>query len=75
MKSFIIIFLLLCCSLMLFSCTSQQQGDQMMITTSSVEARELYIQGREKADNIEFTAAMMLFDQALKKDPDFARCK
>jgi tetratricopeptide (TPR) repeat protein len=72
MKSFIIYFLLLCCSLILYSCTSQQQSDQMLITTSSEEAKELYIQGRDKADNIEFTAAMRIFDQALEKDPDFA---
>ncbi len=72
MKSIIYCFLLICCSFMIFSCTSQQQNDQMLITTSSAKARELYIQGREKADNIEFTAAMMLFDQALEEDPDFA---
>lgn len=72
MKSIIYCFLLICCSFMIFSCTSQQQIDQMLITTSSPEARELYIQGRVKADNIEFTAAMMLFDQALEEDPDFA---
>jgi hypothetical protein len=72
MKSFIVYFLMLCCSLIIYSCTSQQQSDQMLITTSSTEAREFYIQGREKAANIELTAAMMLFDQALEKDPDFA---
>jgi tetratricopeptide (TPR) repeat protein len=60
------------CLILVFSCTNQQQSDQMMITTSSEEAKQLYLQGREKADNIEFTAAMILIDQALEKDPDFA---
>jgi len=72
MKLFIYCCLLICCSFMIFSCTSDQQNDQMFITTSSEEARELYLQGRDKADNIEFTAAMMFFDRALEKDPDFA---
>jgi tetratricopeptide (TPR) repeat protein len=44
----------------------------MMITTSSDEAKNLYLQGRDKADNIEFAAAMILFDQALEKDSEFA---
>jgi tetratricopeptide (TPR) repeat protein len=60
------------CLVLLSSCSYQQQSDQMMITTSSEEAKQLYLQGREKAENIEFTAAMMLFDQALEKDPEFA---
>jgi tetratricopeptide (TPR) repeat protein len=57
---------------MLFFCTCQQQSDQMLITTSSEEAKQLYLQGRDKADNVEFEAAIPLFNQALDKDPNFA---
>jgi tetratricopeptide (TPR) repeat protein len=50
---------------------SAQQGD-MPITTSSKEALALFIQGRDKAENLEQTAAIPLFDQAIQKDPGFA---
>ena len=72
MKSFNFYLLVLCSIVLVFSCTAQKQRDQMLITTSSEEAKQLFLQGRDKADNIEFAAAMMLFDQALEKDPDFA---
>lgn len=42
------------------------------VTTSSPEARQLYLQAQEKADNLELPAAAKLIDQAIEKDPDFA---
>jgi tetratricopeptide (TPR) repeat protein len=72
MKSFTYFCLVLGCLVFISACSNQQQGDQMMITTSSEEAKQLFVQGRDKAENIELAAAMMLIDQALEKDPDFA---
>jgi tetratricopeptide (TPR) repeat protein len=45
---------------------------EMAITTSSPEARQLYVQARDKANNLELQAALKLIDQAIAKDPDFA---
>jgi tetratricopeptide (TPR) repeat protein len=45
---------------------------EMPITTSSAEARQLYLQAWEKADNLELQAASELADQAIAKDPSFA---
>lgn len=44
----------------------------MSITTSSAEARQLYLQAVDKAENLELDAAAKLADQAIAKDPDFA---
>jgi len=44
----------------------------MPVTTSSAEARDLYLQGMTKLDNIEFEAAGDFFERAIGKDPDFA---
>ena len=45
---------------------------EMPITTSSAEARQIYLQAREKADNLELQASGELADQAIAKDPSFA---
>lgn len=45
---------------------------ELPITTSSSEARQLYVQARDKADNLELQAALTLLDQAIAKDSDFA---
>ena len=45
---------------------------ELPLTTSSPEARALYLQAQEKADNLERPAALKLLDQAIAKDPDFA---
>lgn len=46
-----------------------QKGGQMPITASA-EARALFLQGRNKVDNLEDPG--MLFEQAIQKDPNFA---
>ena len=48
------------------------QGSQIPVTTVSDEARETFIIGRQKAENIQPEAALMLFDRAIELDPDFA---
>jgi tetratricopeptide (TPR) repeat protein len=50
-------------------------GDAGMIpiTTSSPEARKLYLEGREFADTLRATDARKLYEQAVAKDPAFAR--
>jgi len=48
------------------------QSGEIPVTTSSQEARDLFLQGREKVENIEFVSAAALFDQAIEKDPNFA---
>ncbi len=45
---------------------------EVPITTSSDEARQLYLQAREKADNIDNVAARKLVTEALAKDGEFA---
>lgn len=51
---------------------SAARGQGIPITTASDEARRLFLEGREKFDNIEFATAAGIFDQAIGKDPDFA---
>lgn len=48
------------------------QTDEVAITTSSTEARDLFVNGRDKFENTEFATAAPLFDQAIQKDPNFA---
>ena len=57
-----------------FGCAKQttMMEDEIPITTSSDEARLLFIQGREKQDNLKSYEAADLFDEAIQKDPDFA---
>jgi tetratricopeptide (TPR) repeat protein len=45
---------------------------EMPITTSSAEARQIYVQARDKADNLELEAAAELAERAIALDPDFA---
>jgi tetratricopeptide (TPR) repeat protein len=59
----------------LFSC-AQQSGltvGEIPITTVSDEARQLFLQGWEKQDNLKAYEAADLFDEAIQKDPNFAR--
>jgi tetratricopeptide (TPR) repeat protein len=65
-----ILSILLLCSCLLISCAKPEKG--MPITTTSSEARDLFLQGRDKYENIELTAAAQLFDQAIAKDSNFA---
>ena len=48
------------------------QNKEVPVTTTSKEARDLFMQGRDKLDNSEAVAASALFDQAIQKDPNFA---
>jgi len=72
MRYFIVSFLYFFGAIFIFSCTAPQTNDQMEITTASSEAKELFFKGREKFANVELSAAVILFDQAIEKDPDFA---
>jgi tetratricopeptide (TPR) repeat protein len=58
-----------------FSCAKQTTmiEGEIPITTLSDEARQIFIQGREKLDNLKSYEAADLFDEAIQKDPDFAR--
>ena len=57
---------------MIYACTPQKPPTDIPITTASEEARQLFLQGRDKSENIEFDKAAVLFDQAIQKDPNFA---
>lgn len=48
------------------------QNKEIPLTTSNKEALDYFLQGRDKLENFENTAAQLLFDQAIKADPDFA---
>jgi len=48
------------------------QSGEIPITTPSEDARSLFLQGRDKFENIEFVAAAGFFDKAIEKDPNFA---
>ncbi len=48
------------------------QKGEMQITTSSKDALKAFLDGREKIDHIEFTAAAKLFEKAIQEDPNFA---
>lgn len=67
MKTLIYVFFLLVVPINL-----QAQTKEIPITTSSKEALDLFLQGREKLENVENNAAALLFDEAIKKDPNFA---
>lgn len=45
---------------------------EIPITTSSEEALKLFLEGREKRENLQTNVAAELFDQAVEKDPEFA---
>jgi len=57
--------------LLLFSCTKIQKTE-MPITTQSKEALKLFLDGRDKFDNLEFQQAYDLFSQAAELDSNFA---
>ncbi|HLN72438.1 MAG TPA: tetratricopeptide repeat protein [Prolixibacteraceae bacterium] len=48
------------------------QNKEIPITTSSKEALDYFLQGRDKLENFENTAAAQLFDQAIAADSNFA---
>lgn len=48
------------------------QNKEIPLTTSSKEALDFFLKGRDKLENFENPAAQLLFDQAIKADPDFA---
>ena len=48
------------------------QGTEISVTTVSEEAREAFIIGRQKKENIQWEAAEMLFNRAIELDPEFA---
>jgi tetratricopeptide (TPR) repeat protein len=50
----------------------EAQGNTIAISTSSDEARETFIIGRQKKENIQLVAAEMLFNRAIELDPEFA---
>jgi tetratricopeptide (TPR) repeat protein len=51
---------------------AQTKTGELPITTSSKQALALFQQAREKMDNLETTAAALLLDEAVQKDPNFA---
>src|SRR4029079_9330061 len=67
--------LALACLLPLLSaCQSPSEAapGKVALTTTSEEARTLYLQGQDVADQIHFYEAYQIFQQAIAKDPDFA---
>ncbi len=72
MKTYIVILIAV---VILFGCTKQpiMMKSEIPITTVSDQARGLFLQGWEKLDNLKAYEAADLFDEAIKKDPDFAR--
>jgi tetratricopeptide (TPR) repeat protein len=59
-------------AILIFSENTFSQGTIISITTSSDEAKETFIIGRQKKENIQLDAAEILFDRALELDPQFA---
>jgi tetratricopeptide (TPR) repeat protein len=57
---------------MIYACSPQKPPPDIPITTASEEARQLFLQGRDKLENSELVKAAALFDQAIQKDPKFA---
>jgi tetratricopeptide (TPR) repeat protein len=68
----VILSLLISASFFLVSCKTQPNGNEIQITTTSKEALKLFIDGRDKFENIEFISAASLFDLATQKDSNFA---
>jgi tetratricopeptide (TPR) repeat protein len=62
------------CSLLaitIVGCSADQEG-KIPITTSSESARELYVQGRDLAENLRRDDARELFEKAIEEDSNFA---
>ena len=51
---------------------AQTKTGELPITTASKPALALFLQAREKMDNLETTTAATLLDEAVQKDPSFA---
>ncbi|OLE55967.1 MAG: hypothetical protein AUG51_00855 [Acidobacteria bacterium 13_1_20CM_3_53_8] len=58
--------------LFISSATAFAQRGRIPITTRSQKARTLFLQGLERAENIENAEAIPLLDQAIQADPNFA---
>jgi tetratricopeptide (TPR) repeat protein len=70
-KSILLIgVLLLGC--LLIGCKPAGPPIEIPITTTSDEARQLFLQARDRLENAEIGKAATLFDQAIQKDPGFA---
>lgn len=65
------IYILLISIIVPFNLVAQNQ--EVPVTTSSKEALDLFMKGRDQQENIENVAATALFEQAIQKDPNFAR--
>ena len=50
----------------------KQGADKIPITTASVEARQLYLKGRDLAEKLRATDARRFYEQAVEKDKNFA---
>ncbi len=48
------------------------KGGKVPVTTSSEEAREVYLQGRDRFEALQYAEAAELFQQATELDPGFA---
>jgi tetratricopeptide (TPR) repeat protein len=59
----------------LFACQKQPavMEGEIPITTTVDEALQLFLQAREMQDNLKSYEAADLFDEAIEKDPDFAK--
>ncbi len=53
-------------------CTPPEDG-KMPITTKSKEARQLFLQGRDLFDKLQYQESIDFFKKAIEKDPDFAQ--
>jgi len=63
---------ILICLLLIYPVRLIGQRGEISITSSSEEAREMFIAGRLKKENIENAAADNLFNMAIELDPEFA---
>lgn len=66
------VLLVLFTSLLLIPATLYAQKGEMPITTSSEEALNLFMDGRNYFEQVEFNKAAPLFEKAVKADPNFA---
>ena len=57
--------------LMALPCIASAEGE-IPLTTKSAEARKLFVEARQKFENIRMQEARELFSQAIAKDPSFA---
>jgi tetratricopeptide (TPR) repeat protein len=62
----------LCLGGALVLANTQESAGKIPITTSSAEARDLYLKGRDLAEKLRATDARRFYEQAVKKDRNFA---